>query len=83
MKKPVAILDQFVEKGKTITYMTAFNGFMEKHDDGRMPNSIAVFKIYMKPQKNTLVEKLIPFIRNRRAETWAFEHLICNQINSR
>jgi len=41
MKKPIAILDKFYEKGKCITYMTTF----KNQDDGIMPTSHAVFKI--------------------------------------
>lgn len=78
-KKPVAILDQFVEKGRTITYMTTFDGHQ---DDGRMPNSIAVFKIYLKKPKPDFIEKLFPFILNRYMKKWAWFNLIANQVNS-
>ena len=74
MKKPIAILDQFVEKGRTITYMTTFG----KQNDGRMPNSIAVFKIYLKSEKR-FIEKLLPFRYRKRLFNWSNKHLIANQ----
>lgn len=74
MKKPIAILDQFVEKGRTITYMTAFFG-KGKYNDGRMPNSIAVFKIYLKDCRPWYQRILKP------SRNWASRHLIANQVN--
>ena len=77
MKKPIAILDQFVDKGRTITYMTTFGD----QNDGRMRNSIAVFKIYLKVPKSNFLESLFPFIKSRKIMSWAGKHLIANQIN--
>lgn len=83
-KKPIAILDQFIEntftvnKGKTITYMTTFYNI---RDDGRMPNSIAVFKIYLKEPQKTIMDKLFPFMKKRKIINWAAHHLIANQIH--
>lgn len=72
--KPIAILDQWNENGKKITYMTAFFGKQWRYDDGRMPKSYAVFKIYLKDNRNWL-QKLI-----RPGSNWASTHLISNQI---
>jgi hypothetical protein len=78
MKKPIAVLDQFKEKGRTITYMTSFE---KSHNDGRMPQSIAVFKIYLKERKKTFFESIFPFVFKKRMWNWANNHLIANQIH--
>ncbi len=82
MKKPIAILDQFIEKGRTITYMTAFDG-NHNYNDGRMPNSIAVFKVYLKESKSNFFESVIPRLKMYRVNKWASRHLIASQINHR
>jgi len=73
MKKPIAILDQFKEGDRLITYMTTYNGPQDPQNDGRMPNSIAVFKIYLKDNRPFLERILHP------AHKWAWRHLIANQ----
>lgn len=78
MKKAIAILDQFVDKGRTITYMTSFG---TEFNDGRMPNSIAVFRIYLKQPKKTFFQKLLPFLYDKKIIRWASKHLIANQIH--
>lgn len=72
MKKPVAILDQFVYKGRTITYMTTFIG---SYNDGRLPQSHAVFKIYSK-LKPTFLQRLF----KKDIKWWSEQH-IANQVH--
>lgn len=68
-KEPIAILEQFVEKGKTISYMIEFMG----HRDywGHMPEAIVLFKIYDKknplPSKpKGIIQKLLDFGKYKR-----------------
>lgn len=70
MSNPDIILDQFIDKGRQITYLTKW---FTKYDDGRMPSSVAVFKITFK-QKPKWWQK------RRFIKFWS-QNFIANQVH--
>lgn len=68
-REPIAVLEQFVEKGKTISYMIEFMGHRDY--SGHMPEAIVLFKIYDKnnplPAKpKGVIQKFIDFGKYNR-----------------
>lgn len=71
---PIAILEQFIDKGITITYMSSFLG---KSDGPCLPYTYAIFKVYGK-KKMTFMQKLFDFGRHKKMLTMK---MISSQIH--
>lgn len=87
--EPIAILEQFVEKGKTISYMIEFMG----HRDywGHMPEAVVLFKIYDKnnplpPKPKGIIQILLNLGKyNRVCKSYSerlSKCLIANQVHN-
>ena len=74
MKKPIAILEQFVDKGRTITYMVSFLG---KSDGPLLPQSYAIFRVYDK-KAMTFWGKIFDFGRYKKMLS---RKMIASQVN--
>lgn len=71
-KHPDIILDQFVDKGRMITYLTKW---FNEYDDGRMHSSVAVFKVTFKHRPSW-------WKRKRFIKYWS-NHFIANQVHAK
>lgn len=71
--KPIAILEQFNERGKKFTYTYSFFG---EGYGGILPYAYCIFKVYRK-YKRTWWEKLFPYFEKRRIG----KRFISSQIN--
>lgn len=73
--RPIARLEQFVQGGRTITYMFEFMG--KREYPGHVGSSYAIFNIYDK-KKRTKLRKFFDFGSYRKA---VGRTLIANQNN--
>lgn len=75
-QKPIAIFEQFNDRGRKITYMFEFLG--RKEYPTPMPHSIALFKIYDKKERS-LWDKIFC---SRGYKKTLSRHIIASQVNA-
>lgn len=73
-REPIAILEQFFDKGRTITYMSSFLG---KREGPCLPYTYAIFKIYDK-KRMTILQKIFDVGRYKRM---LGKKMISSQVN--